>query len=177
MPPLPSIKLGAPEIRAAIASLTTYMPQQVAVFNAEPENTVDLVAPQTYHFGATDRHASFPFPQTEVAVVQGRTGRWTVARSAVDHDPWMNVVTWIEGTSGEVAPVYEQLLGMARCVIEVLSSNDALGPGVEIAQENGIYWRLSEAIPLEQDDSQRELKTWRVPVFVQLHLETVVEFG
>lgn len=172
-----SIKFVPRYIRGAIAALERDMPAQVAAFNLEPDNTVELEVPASYHFGATDRHAAFPFPQVEVAAVQGQTGRFEINRRAVDHDVILNVVVWLEGTTGEVGPVYEQLLGMARCVIEILTPTDAIAAGAEISNERGVYWRVSEAIPLDQDDENRTLQKWRVPVFVQLRIEDVEEFA
>ncbi len=175
---LPSIGFVAPIVRAAIVSLKADLPGQIVLFNAEAANTVDLTAPATasYHFGATDTHSAFTFPQVEVAAVQGQTGQFAVGRVEVDHDVAVNVICWLEGLTGEVAPVYEQLLGMARVVIEVLSRPDAFGPEVELSNETGIFWRVSEAIPLDGDDPNREILKWRVPVFLQFRVETVERF-
>lgn len=174
--PLPSINIGAVEIRAALASLEAGMPDQVAAFNAEAANTVDLEAPQTYKFGIIDAHAAHAFPQVEVAVVEGSFGEWGVERTEADHDPRLNVVIWLQGTTGETSVEYEKALGLIRCAIEVLADKDAFGPDAEIANENGIYWRLSELIPLEMDDVNREVRKWLVPGFIQFRLESVVRF-
>lgn len=153
------------------------MPARVAAFNADVANLVDIEVPATYTFGIVDTHAAFPFPQVEIAAVEGRFGQWGVARVEVDHDPTVNVVIWLQGVTGEIAPVYEQMLGMLKCAIEVLRAPDACGPQVEIANENGLYWRVSEMIPLEMDDSDRDVKKWLVPGFLQARLEKVEQFA
>lgn len=171
--PQPVIQFVGPEIRAAIATLKAGMAGHVALFNAEPANTVDIEAPATYHFGIADDLAAHPFPQVEVAAVEGRFGEWTVDRVHADHDPTVNVVVWLQGVTGQIAPIYEQLLGMARTVIELLAEPGAWGPEIELANENGIYWRVSETIPFETDDATREVKKWLAPAFLQFKLEKI----
>lgn len=173
---LPTIDFVAPSIRAALASLQADFPAQVALFNAEAANTVDIEAPQTYKFGIVEPHAAFPFPQVEVAAVEGSFGQWALERVEVDHDPRVNVVIWLQGVTGETDKEYERALGMIRCAIEILSRPDAFGPEVEISNEQGIYWRLSELIPLEMDDVEREVRKWLVPAFLQFRLEKVEHF-
>lgn len=170
---VPAIQFVGPEIRAALATLEAGFPGQVAVFNAEAGHQVSLEAPRTYHFGIADDHAAHPFPQVEVAAVEGRFGEWTVDRVHADHDPVVNVVIWLQGVTGLIAPIYEQLLGMARCTIELLADPGAWGPEIEIANENGVYWRVSETIPLEMDEATREVKKWLAPAFLQFRLEKI----
>lgn len=160
-----------------IASLQAGMPARVAAFNADPSNLVDIVTPATYTLGVIDAHAANPFPQLEAAAVEGTFGEWSVGRAEVNHDPRVNVVIWLQGVTGEIAPVYEQMLGMIACVIEVLRAPDACGAEVEIANDQGIYWRLSELIPLEMDSPEREIRTWLVPGFLQFRLEKVEHFS
>lgn len=173
---VPSIDFVAPTIRAALASLQANMAGQVALFNAEGANTVQLTAPQTYKFGIVEPHAAFPFPQVEAAAVEGSFGQWGLARVEVDHDPRVNVVIWLQGVTGETDKEYERMLGMLRCAIEILSRPDAFGPEVEISNEQGIYWRLSELIPLEMDAPEREVRKWLIPGFLQFRLEKVEHF-
>jgi len=172
----PAMHWVAAEIRAALETLEAGMPAQVAAYNADPANEAVLDAPESYHFGVAHPLAAHAFPQVEVAAVEGRFGQWAVERTEADHDPTLNVVIWLQSGSGEAAEVYEQLLGMAKCAIELLRVDGAFGPEVEISNENGIYWRVSEAIPLEMDDEQREVKVWTVPVFLQFRLEKVERF-
>src|SRR4051794_36271159 len=101
MAPLPSIQFAAPLIRAATKQLQTYMGDQVAAFNAEPANTVEIDVPQTYHFGGQDLLAAFAYPQIEVGAVAGDTGNFAVNRDEVDHDPVVNIAVWIEGDVGD----------------------------------------------------------------------------
>lgn len=177
MPALPQIAFMPPLIDATILSLQTRMPDQVAAFNANPANPLDITVPATYHFGIADEHSLHPFPQIEVAAVEGRFGRWALNHTAADHDPTLNVVIWLQGVTGQIGPVYRELLGLVQCAIEILAQPGAFGGENELASDNGIYWRLSELIPLETDDPERQVRTWLVPAFLQCRLEVVEQFG
>ncbi len=172
------ITFVAPIIRATIASLQAGMPARIAAFNAEPANTVDLEVPLdgSYYFGGNDVLSASAFPAVEVAAGQGTFGGWTVGRTEVDHDPIVNVVLWQEAGSGLIPPVYEAALGYARCVIETLRQPNAMGDGVEIAQDAGVFWRI-DTLPYDMTDDQRTFRKWRVPALVMLRLETVEKFG
>lgn len=177
--PLPSIDFAAPLIRAATASLQTAMAGQVAAFNAEPANTVELAEPGTYHFGGQDLLAAFAFPQVEIAVVSGLTGAFAIGRREVDHDPRLNVAIWLDGEQGEIPTLYEKTLGLTRCVIECLVPPGAFGPGVEIAQQNGITWRI-DVIPFDPTASTpaegRNFQKWLGSGLIQFQLELVEHF-
>jgi hypothetical protein len=172
---LPPIKFAAPYIRAAIATLEGQMPEQVAQFNEQEENLVEIEAPATYHFGGTDLLSAFPWPQVEVAAIDGRFGAASYNYSERDYDPTINVVVWLEGVSGEIPELYEKALGIARCVIECLRPKDAFGPETELAEDGAIYWR-GDVIPADPTDDNREFRRWRTPVFVQFRLEVVENF-
>jgi hypothetical protein len=178
---LPKIQFVGPIIRAAIAALQTNMPGQVAVFNAEPANTVDLDAPATYHFGGQDLLAAYPFPQIEVAAVTGDTGNWAIGRSEVDHNPRVNVAVWIDGADGggDIPVLYEKAAGYVRCVIECLSPTGAFGAGVELAQEQAIAWRI-DPVPFDPTSSTpaqgRDFQKWLGSGLVQFRLEDVEHF-
>lgn len=177
--PLPKISFVAPIIRSATAQLETYMPGQVTLFNAEPANQVEIVEPQTYHFGGQDMLSAFAFPQCEIAAVTGDTGEWAIARSEADHDPRVNVALWIEGAEGDIPTLYEQTLGLVRCVIECLNPVGAFGPGVEIAQRQGISWRIDVVPhdPTARTPSEgRTFQKWLGSGIVQFRLETVEHF-
>lgn len=152
------------------------MAEQVAQFNAELENAVDIEAPQTYHFGGTDLLSAHAWPQVEVAAIEGRTGAESQDRLEKDYDLTINVVVWLEGESGEVPALYEQALGIARCVIECLNVADAFGPSTELAEDGGaIYWR-GDVVPPDPTAESREFRRWRTPVFVQFRLSLVEKF-
>lgn len=175
MAPHPPIKFAAPYIRAAIATLQGQMPDQVAQYNAQVENESDIETPATYHFGGTDLLSAFAWPQVEVAAIDGRFGTASYDYSERDYDPTINVVVWLEGVSGEIPVLYEQALGIARCVIECLRVKDAFGPETELAADGAIYWR-GDVIPTDPTDDNREFRRWRTPVFVQFKLSLVEKF-
>lgn len=185
--PLPTIQFAAPIIRAALATLRANLPGQVALFNAEPANTVDLAAPAdnggalgdlgvAYVFGAADPLTAYGFPLIEVAVMEGRSGNASIDFMEFDHNPRVNVVCWHEGDRGELATTYEMSLGLARCVIECLIDDDAFGPGLVIRGDDqeggGIFWR-ADALPADIASDEREFKKWQVPVFLQFEVEAV----
>jgi len=178
---LPKIGGEAPIIRAAMAQLQTYMAGQVALFNAEPANAqVQIVAPASYWFGGQVLLSGYAFPQIEVAAVTGDTGAWAIGRSEVDHDPRVNVAIWVQGDIGDAPKLYEQTLGLKRCVIECLAPTGAFGPGVEIAQAGGISWRM-DGIPIDPTAASpaqgRDFQLWRGSALVQFHLEDVEHFS
>lgn len=176
---LPSIKFAAPIIRAGITTLEAQMPGQVAAFNAEPANTVELDEPQTYHFGGQDLLVSYAYPQIEVGATSGDTGNWAINRSEVDHDVTMNVAVWIQGEIGDVPDLYERVLGTCRCVIECLSPNNAFGPGIEIRQQKGISWRC-DVIPWDPTHNSpaqgRDFQKWMGSGLIVFRLEDVEHF-
>lgn len=172
------IQFVGPIIRAALAALKADLPTQIAIFNAEAENGVDLVVPVVYAFGADDPLGVSGFPVVEVAAAQGRTGNFAVERTEFDHDPAITICVWHEGDRGEFSTTYEMSLGLARCVIETLLADDAFGPDAEIpdrADGGGIYWR-SDALPADPTDDGREFRKWRVPVLIQFDLQAVERF-
>ncbi len=168
------ITFVAPIIRATIASLQANLPARITAFNAE--GNVQLTAPIAYHFGGNDVLSAEGFPQVEVAASQGSFGAWTIGRSEVDHDPIIQVVVWQEALTGEIPPAYEAALGFVRCVLEVLREPNAMGAGVEIAQEQGVFWRV-DLLPFEMTDTEREFRKWRVPALITIRVETVEKFG
>ncbi|RDI73303.1 hypothetical protein Gocc_2903 [Gaiella occulta] len=172
------IAFVAPLLRAAIATLKAGLPARIAAFNAQTENTVALAAPDVsaYHFGGNDVLSAAGFPQIEVAAPQGSFGAWTIGRTEVDHDPVVNVVVWQEALHGQIPPAYEAALGYVRCVIEALRSPGAFGGQVEIAQDNGVFWRI-DVLPDDMTSDGREFRKWRVPALITFRLETVEKFG
>lgn len=178
---LPTIAFVAPLIRAAETRLQRYMPGQVAAFNAELANTVELDAPATYHFGGNDLLAAFAFPQIEIAAVTGDTGNWAIARTEVDHNPRVNVAVWIDGADGggDIPTLYEKTAGLVRCVIECLAADGAFGAGIELAQEQAIAWRI-DTVPFDPTASTpaegRTFQKWLGSGLVQFRLEDVEHF-
>jgi hypothetical protein len=181
-----SIKIGfvSPLIRATLATLQAKLPDQITAFNAEAENTVDLVQPVAYAYGAQDPLGVDGFPVIEVAATQGSGGGASVGLgeqgSEFDHFPIVNVVIWHEGDRGELQPTYEMSLGLARCAVECLLPAGGFGPDASpIVDENGrlaLFWR-TDAIPTDPTDDAREFLKWRVPVFLQFTVQHIDHFG
>jgi hypothetical protein len=168
------IAFVAPQIDAALATLERELPDAIAAFNAEAAAAVELATPQAYVFGAAD--PLVVFPTIEVAAGEGSMGNFAVARSEVDHDPQVTVVVWHEGERGELSPTYRMSLGMARCVIEVLTRPEAFGAGVEVSNDDGaVSWRTA-ALPVDLTEDGREFAKWQVPVLISFRLENVERF-
>lgn len=176
---LPTIEFVAPEIRAAILQLQTYMPGQAAAFNADARNSIDIEAPATYHFGGQDLLNAYAFPQVEVAAVTGDTGEFAIGRTRADHDPRVNVAIWLQGSEGDIPHLYEQTVGMVKCVIECLAPVGAFGPGIEISNQGGIVWRI-DVLPNDptatSPNEGRDFQKWLGSGLVQFHLEAVEHF-
>ncbi len=172
---MPTLTGDAPILRAALATLQTQLPDRIAVFNGESANTVDLEPVQTFHFGPTDQLASFPFSQVEVMAAQGSTGEFSVDRVEFDSDLAVDVVLWQERTDGEVQAGYEAALGYKRCLLETLIPTGAFGQEAELAQSNGVVWRI-DMLPFEPTAEGRQIRKWRIPVLCRFRLETVDRF-
>lgn len=172
------ITFVAPIIRATLATLADGMPAQIAAFNAQPANAVQLTEPQTYVFGAVALMIAEPFPIIECAAVSGDIGNFTVARATGDHDLRLNCAVWTQSTSGDVPLLYEETLGLMRCVIEVLTPTGAFGAGVEIAQDVGISWR-SDVVPADLTAQKpadgRPLEGWLGSGLIQFRVEAPPE--
>jgi hypothetical protein len=172
----PPITFAAPIVRAALATLEAGMPAQVVQFNAEPANTIDLEVPQTYHFGGQDILSAYAFPQVEVAVVDGQLSGWSLGQVDADHGPTCNVVAWLEGEKGEIPELYEQALGLGRCVIECLAQPGAFGANAIPSRTRPAYWRV-DTIPADPTSDGREFRRWRTPFFAQFPLDALERFG
>ncbi len=171
---MPMLTFAAPPIRAAIASLKAGLPAQIEQFNQQPENTVQLTEPvdDAYYFGGNDTISANGFPAVEVAMMDGRIRNFAVGHLDMDHDPTMNIVIWLEGATGELPAVYEQALGLTRCALEVLLTPHAFGPGVELDNDRGVFWR-ADILPADPTSEAREFQKWLVPMFLQIALQTV----
>lgn len=178
----PKIGFVAPVIKAAIATLQANLPGQIAIFNAEAGN-VTLAVPVAYKFGADDPLGVGGFPVVEVLAMQGKAGNSSEglgqAGSDFDHYPTLNVVVWHEGDRGELPTTYEMSLGMARCVIECLLPQGALGGNAQVAEDSGqpvFSWR-TDALPANITSDGRQFKKWRVPVFLQFGVAMIDSFS
>lgn len=170
-----SIQFAAPLIRSAISSLQAGMAAQVALFNAEAANTVDLVVPQTYHFGATDTLSAFAFPQVEVAVIEGQLAGWSLQQHDADHLPRVTVAIWTECLTGLIPTAYEESLGLGRCAIELLCRDGAFGTSAVLARGEAVTWR-TDCLPADLTSPDRTIEKWRVPFFATFPLETIEIF-
>lgn len=119
----------APIIRSTIASLQTGMAAQIAAFNNDSANSVQLDAPATYLFGITDVRSAVQMPLVEVVIRD-----WTMDIVDIglnmDVDPELIVICWQEGASGDVPEAYEASMGLSKCALEVLMQDNAFGPTV-----------------------------------------------
>lgn len=170
---LPSIRFAAPIIRSAIKTLRADLPAQLAAFNNESVNEVELETPVVYRFGTNEPLFADGFPAVDVFVSDGKVHGHSAERLEADHDFNCGIVVWIEGDDGEVPPMLEKALGYSRCVIETMNPEGAFGGTVEVAVEPGISWRI-DTIPA--DPAAREVQRWRTYAFVQFPLETVERF-
>jgi hypothetical protein len=176
--------VAAPEptaiIRAAIAALQAGYPAKVAAFNSDPANLVDIDTPQTFHFGGQDMLVSFPFPQVEVAVIDGSIGPFAQENTDSDHYPQANVVIWLEGKSGEIPTLLEQAYGLGFAAKDILVVPRAFGDGVEIQNRAGaVYW-MQDVIPADPTDDELRsgrFKRWRTPFFLRFQLDLVDQLG
>lgn len=182
MPRLGKITFVAPIIRAAIASLQADLPAAIAAFNAE--GNVQVAVPDAavddqhrygpgYAFGAADPLILTDGPVVEVSSPSGMSDGFGIGRAEWDHNPRLNVCVWHEGDRGQLDTTYEMSLGLARCVIEVLSAPESLGGEVEVPNGTGaLAWR-ADVIPEDPTVEGRDFRKWRCPVLLQFALETV----
>jgi hypothetical protein len=175
----PSLTFVAPLVRAALATLEAGLPDQVAAFNAQPENDVVLTAPQTYVFGALPLLSSVAHPIVECAGVSGDLGNFTIRRETADHDLRINVAVWAQGQTGDVPALYEETLGLIRCIVEVLTPVGGFGPGVELANDLGVSWRC-DVIPADltaaSQEAGRTIEAWRGSGLLQFRVEPLETF-
>jgi hypothetical protein len=174
---MPSIAFLEPIIDAAINSLQAELPAAIVAYNAEAGHVgaLALVEPEEYVFGATD--AMTVFPLVEVNVSEGTMGPFSLGDAGVgdaDHDPRLNVVVWLQGTTGEVPDVYRNALGYARLVVEILCEDGRLGATAEVSgtRDDAIRYRF-DVIPADPADVDREIRKWKVPAFVSFAVEAV----
>lgn len=181
-----SIKFVAPIIRAALASLEAGWAAQIAAFNAEPANLVDLEAPPAslpgfaagggYVFGADPVPIAFPY--VEASIMRGTMGPFSVGTAGVgdaDSTPTLQVIVWLEGLTGEIPPLYEAGIGYARIVIELLTVDGAIGEIAEVSgtREDAITYSIEGPLPVNPEEENREFRKWRIPVVVSFAVEAV----
>jgi len=170
------IKGPAPIIRAAVATLQSELPAHIAAFNADGVNAVDLDDLVAVIFGATDERLGYPY--AEVAILDGTFGPFSTGEVGVgdaDHTPRLQVVVWLEGGSGDAPKLYEQGIGYAVAVIEILAQDGALGVEAEVSgtREDAIRYRFEGPIPSDMTSQDRAFWKWRYPVVVELVVEAV----
>lgn len=171
-----TIRFVAPIIRAALTSLETEFAAHAAAFNAETENAVELGTPARYVFGADDVMDAFPI--VEASILRGTLGPFSVGTAGVgdaDSTPTLQVVVWLEGVTGEVPKLYEAGLGYARCVIEILTVDGALGDYAEVSgtRQDAIVYSVEGPLPASPESTEREFQKWRIPVVVNFAVEAV----
>lgn len=138
--------LFAPRIRASLASLRANLPARIAIFNAEgnaqltvPVDDAGALSPQrpglAYVFGGQPHYGAGQFPVIEVAIPDALVDNLSLAHVEGDLDSSLVVGCWAGRTSGQDFPtLYEQVLGYARCVTEVLLQPDAIYPREVVAK-------------------------------------------
>lgn len=166
----------APIIRAALATLASEMPAHVAAFNAEAANTVDLVEPVAYVFGATDVMEAYPV--IEASILRGSFGPFSVGTAGVgeaDSTPTLQIVVWLQGTTGEVPDLYEAGLGYMRCAVEILTVDGAVGDDAEVSgtRDDAITYSVEGPIPVDPTNVDREFRKWKVPIVIDFVIEAV----
>jgi hypothetical protein len=123
------VDLFAPRIRTSIASLRAGLPARIAIFNGE--GNAQLVVPAD-DAGALEprrpgQYGAGEFPVIEVAIPDAIVQNLSVAHVEGDLDSSLVVACWAGRTDGQDFPtLYEQVLGYARCVTEVLLQPDAI---------------------------------------------------
>lgn len=170
------ISFVAPIIRTALATLEEEMAEHVAAFNAEGENEVELEVPVDYVFGATEVMDAYPL--IEASILRGQMGPFSVGDAGVgdaDSTPVLQVIVWLQGVTGEVPPLYEAGLGYARCVIEILTVDGALGPDAEVSgtRDDAISYSVEGPLPVDPADVARELRKWKIPIVIDFVVEAV----
>jgi hypothetical protein len=134
------VELFAPRIRTSLASLRANLPARIAIFNAEgnaqltvPADDAGALSPPRpelgYVFGGMPQYSAGAFPVVEVAVPDAVVENLSLAHVEGDLSSSIVVACWAGRTQAESFPtVYEQVLGYARCVTEVLLQPDAIYP-------------------------------------------------
>lgn len=180
----------APILRAALASLEADWAQQIALYNAEAANRIDLDQPaasiqpgfQTgggFVFGAAPVMDSYP--TVEVNALEGTFGPFSTGDPAesgdFDSTPRLNVVVWLQGVTGEVPDLYESALGYVRVVTEILCQKDALGVSAEVSgtRDDAVAWNV-DVIPSGPADVEREFRIWKLPIQLSFAIEAVEEW-
>lgn len=164
--------LFAPRIRTSIASLRAGLNARVDVFNAEGNAQLDhpaddggLLAPMRpelgYVFGGNPHIGAGEFPKIEVAVPDAVVSNLSLAHVEGDLDSTVVVACWAGRASGQDFPtLYEQVLGYARCVTEVLLQPDAIYPRETVE-------RIRFAFAANPDRRERdEMETFTLGGFV-----------
>lgn len=169
-----TVRLGRPLVDQVVAALEAQLPAQLDAFNAEAGHNVTLAHPTAYIAGAQVPLGSTGFPVIEVAAKQGTTGAFTIDRLAFDHDVSLQVIAWHEGEAADLALTYEASLGYLSCCAAVLLPTGQIAVGVEVANDNGFFWRI-DALPTDTGETERSQRM-RVPLFMQLRLEVVEQF-
>jgi hypothetical protein len=168
-----------PTLDAAIATLSdpaAGLPARVAAFNGEPGHGVQLVAPDAdrYFRGGNDVLSDGSFPAVEVHIASGSIGPFAVGRVEADVDDRVIVVIWAEGEKGEIPDLYEQIVGLGRCALELLIPAHAFGPGVEIANETGAVTYDYSIVPGDPvNEESRDFDRWRTAAMLSFKVEDV----
>jgi hypothetical protein len=168
-----------PTIEATIASLksaTTGLPARVTAFNAEGSHGVTLTAPEDdrYFPGGHDLLSDGSFPAVEVHIATGGIGPFAVGNTDADVDDRVVVVVWAEGDKGEIPVLYETIVGLGRCALEVLLVEHAFGASVDISnQERAVTYDYSIVPGDPSDEAARTFEKWRTACVLTFQVEDV----
>lgn len=123
-------------IDAGLASLRAQLPGRIAAVNAEkPDLRVPTPDTDAYYPGGLS--VFLKYPSVELAAPD-----WTLANPSLGQRAWDGNVT-VTGRilmqHPEFDVLYRMVMRYGRCLVEVLSKQDALGTGVTVQQMRGFY--------------------------------------
>lgn len=147
------------------------MPGQVAAFNNDLANTVEIDPPQQYAFGATHPKSAALFPLVEVAIRD-----WTMdiidIGGGMDVAPEVIVICWQQGPEVDLEALYEASMGLAKCALEVLLADNAFGPTVGRldGRDGARIAGSARALPADLAADGRSFTKWNVPTELRFTL-------
>ncbi len=167
-------------VDATIATLRSALPAAIAAFNTS-DNGVTLEEPRTYAFGADEPLGSNGFPVVEVALIAGQLTGFPLGNQQADHAARLNICVWTEGATGDLEQAMRASYGLGWCVLRVLVPTfHAFGPNAQLPggqdAAGGISW-VTDAVPDPPHAEPRDVKKWRVPLWLSIDLSLLESFS